>query len=79
MYLSGSGSCGCAFILKAGVEGLLSSAATVALVGGLCAGIAYTEVRKLGTGGVDKNWIILFFSAFPVFVHCHFLFLIMLL
>ena len=47
-----------------GVEGLLSSAAIVALMGGLCAGIAYTEVRKLGTGGVDKNWIILFFSAF---------------
>lgn len=55
---------GCAFILKPGVEGLLSSAAIVALMGGLCAGIAYTEVRKLGTGGVDKNWIILFFSAF---------------
>ena len=55
---------GCAFILKPGVAGLLSSAAIVALMGGLCAGIAYTEVRKLGTGGVDKNWIILFFSAF---------------
>lgn len=55
---------GCAFILKPGVEGLLSPAAIVALMGGLCAGIAYTEVRKLGTGGVDKNWIILFFSTF---------------
>ena len=55
---------GCAFILKPGVEGLLSPEAGVALLGGLCAGIAYTEVRKLGTGGVDKNWIILFFSAF---------------
>ncbi len=33
-------------------------------VGGMCAGIAYTFVRKLGKNGVEGPAIVLFFSAF---------------
>ena len=55
---------GCVFILKPTVQGLVSPAALVALLGGLTAGLAYTEVRILGLAKVNKDLIILFFSLF---------------
>ncbi|MBP5243013.1 MAG: EamA family transporter, partial [Clostridia bacterium] len=32
--------------------------------GGMCAGLAYTFVRKMGKGGVNGNLIIFVFSVF---------------
>ena len=42
--------------------------ALVGLVGGLCAGIAYTFVRLLGTRGEKGPFIVCFFSGFSVVV-----------
>lgn len=55
---------GCVFILKPTVSGMISPSALVALLGGLTAGLAYTEVRILGVSKVNKDLIILFFSLF---------------
>ncbi len=38
--------------------------ALIGAIGGMCAGLAYTFVRKLGKGGVQGPAIVLFFSAF---------------
>lgn len=40
----------------------------IALFGGMCAGIAYTFVRKLGQQGVKGSVIVCFFSAFSCIV-----------
>ncbi|MBQ8600397.1 MAG: DMT family transporter [Clostridia bacterium] len=37
-------------------------------IGGMCAGLAYTIVRKLGKNGVEGPAIVLFFSAFSCLV-----------
>lgn len=54
---------GCVFILKPSLSELVSPAAATALLGGVTAGLAYTEVRVLGIHKVDKNLIILAFSV----------------
>ena len=40
----------------------------IGLLGGLAAGLAYTMVRKLGTLGENKAYIVFFFSAFSCIV-----------
>ncbi len=58
---------GAAFVVKPG-SGVASAPALVALFGGLCAGSAYTFVRKLGTHGVQGPVIVLCFSVFSTLV-----------
>lgn len=55
---------GSILILKPSFSGLASPAAAVALLGGLCAGLAYSEVRLLGKRRVNSAVIIFVFSAF---------------
>ena len=59
---------GCCLILKPTLSGLATPAGGIALLGGICAGMAYTNVRVLGTHNVHKNIIILTFSAFSCLV-----------
>lgn len=58
---------GAAFVVKPG-QGLLSLPALIGLLGGFCAGGAYTFVRRLGVGGVKGPLIIFGFSASSVLV-----------
>lgn len=58
---------GAAFIVKPGA-GIASFPALVGLAGGICAGTAYTFVRKLGMLGEKKEVIVLFFSSFSSLV-----------
>lgn len=64
ILLSGVALSGCALILRPSLTGLIAPAAAVALLGGLTAGLAYAEVRVLGVNQVEKDLIILCFSAF---------------
>ena len=50
-----------AFVVKPG-QGLLGLPALVGLLGGFCAGTAFTFVRKLGTHGVRGAQIVFYFS-----------------
>ena len=43
-------------------------ASALGLTGGICAGLAYACVRILGQKGVNKNFIVLFFSGFSCLV-----------
>ena len=52
---------GAAFVVKPG-QGLLGLPALVGLLGGFCAGTAFTFVRKLGTHGVKGAQIVFYFS-----------------
>lgn len=52
---------GAAFVVKPG-QGLLGLPALVGLLGGFCAGTAFTFVRKLGTHGVRGAQIVFYFS-----------------
>ena len=52
---------GAAFVVKPG-QGLLGLPALVGLLGGFCAGTAFTFVRKLGTLGVRGAQIVFYFS-----------------
>ena len=52
---------GAAFVVKPG-QGLLGLPALVGLLGGFCAGTAFTFVRKLGTHGVSGAQIVFYFS-----------------
>ena len=52
---------GAAFVGKPG-QGLLGLPALVGLLGGFCAGTAFTFVRKLGTHGVRGAQIVFYFS-----------------
>ena len=52
---------GAAFVVKPG-QGLLGLPAQVGLLGGFCAGTAFTFVRKLGTHGVRGAQIVFYFS-----------------
>lgn len=56
---------GAAFVVKP-TKGLVSLPALIGLVGGFCAGSAYTFVRKLGVSGVKGPLIIFGFSASSV-------------
>ena len=55
---------GALFILKPEGEGLLSLPALIGMLGGAGAGFAYTNVRLATAKGVDKAFIVAFFSAF---------------
>jgi len=55
---------GSLLILKPSFSGFASPAALVALLGGICSGWAYAEVRLLGMHKVHKSVIILVFSLF---------------
>lgn len=55
---------GSMFIIKPSSDIFSSPAALIGLIGGLCAGLAYTMVRILGQRGENKSFIVLFFSAF---------------
>ncbi len=54
---------GSLFIIKPSGQGLLSAGALAGILGGLCAGLAYTYVRMLGKHGVKGSFIVFFFSA----------------
>lgn len=55
---------GSLFIMKPTIAGMDISSALIGLLGGACAGIAYTFVRFLGQRGEKGSFIVLFFSAF---------------
>lgn len=55
---------GALFILKPGMDGLLSFPAFMGMLGGAGAGFAYTNVRLATAKGADKPFIVLFFSTF---------------
>ena len=57
--------CGAAFVVKPG-QGLLGFPALVGLLGGFCAGTAYTFVRRLGLRGVKGPQIVFYFSLFSL-------------
>lgn len=59
---------GCLLILKPSLTGFASPAALVGVLGGMCAGFAYTEVRVLGNKGVDKSAVVFYFSLFSCLV-----------
>lgn len=48
--------------------GIVAFPALIGLLGGICAGAAYTFVRRLGKAGEDSSVIIFFFSAFSCIV-----------
>ncbi len=48
--------------------GIVTFPALIGLLGGICAGAAYTFVRRLGKTGEDSSVIIFFFSAFSCIV-----------
>lgn len=55
---------GSLLIIKPSFENVSFWPGMVGLMGGLCAGLAYTMVRKLGASGIDGTFVVLFFSAF---------------
>ncbi len=55
---------GTLFIIKPSASLFENPAALIGLLGGICAGAAYTFVRALGLRKVEKSFIVLFFSAF---------------
>lgn len=55
---------GVMFILKPGFQNARLLPAIVGFLGGACAGLAYTFVRKLTMGGTESYYIVFFFSAF---------------
>ncbi len=58
---------GAMFVVKPGFS-MTALPGIVGFVGGFCAGIAYTFVRKLGQTGVKGPLIVFFFSAFSTLV-----------
>lgn len=55
-------------IIKPGFSSLTSGPALIGALGGLCAGAAYTMVRKLSLNGERGPFIVFFFSAFSCLV-----------
>ncbi len=55
---------GVLFILRPSSELLKNPAALIGLSGGICAGLAYTFVRKLGINNIKGPKIVFYFSAF---------------
>lgn len=64
---------GTLFVIKPGVAGMPLIPSIVGLFSGLCAGIAYTCVRKLGLQGVSGSFIVLFFSGFSCLISLPFI------
>jgi drug/metabolite transporter (DMT)-like permease len=56
--------CGALCIIRPGFGSLTSFPALIATIGGICAGAAYTTVRWLTQHGVNKAFIVFFFSVF---------------
>ena len=54
---------GSLFIVKPSFAGGMTPAAVIGFAGGMCAGFAYTCVRKLGLRGERGPMIVLFFST----------------
>lgn len=65
--------CGSLFIVKPTADLFENPASLAGLAGGISAGAAYALVRVLGRNGVNKTFIVLFFSAFSCFVMLPFL------
>ena len=59
---------GCLLIIKPSFGSLGSMPAVIGLLGGLCAGAAYTVVRCLGQRGEKGPFIVFFFSTFSCLV-----------
>ena len=59
---------GALFIIKPTLSNLVLGPSLVGLLGGLCAGTAYTLVRLLGQRGERSAMIVFFFSAFSCLV-----------
>ena len=59
---------GCLFVVKPGFQNAALMPALIGVCGGLCAGIAYTMVRVLGTHGVKGPVIVFYFSLFSCLV-----------
>lgn len=55
---------GALFILKPGIDGLMSYPAFIGLLGGAGAGFAYTNVRLATANGAPKSLVVFFFSIF---------------
>lgn len=55
---------GSLFVVKPTVLNMDLFPSTIGLLGGICAGAAYTMVRKLGEGGEKGPFIVFFFSTF---------------
>lgn len=66
---------GTLFVIKPGVTGMPLIPSLVGFSSGMCAGIAYTCVRKLGLQGVSGSFIVLFFSGFSCLVSLPFIIL----
>lgn len=64
---------GTLFVIKPGASGMPLIPSLVGLFSGLCAGIAYTCVRKLGLQGVSGSFIVLFFSGFSCLISLPFI------
>lgn len=64
---------GTLFVIKPGFTGMPIMPAIIGVLGGMCAGAAYTYVRKLGTKGVKGPFIVFFFSLFSCMVSLPFL------
>lgn len=60
--------CGSLFIVRPTADIFENPAALFGLLGGVSAGAAYVMVRVLGHKGVNKSFIVLFFSAFSCIV-----------
>jgi len=59
---------GSLLIIKPSLDFTDFRASLTGLMGGICAGAAYAVVRILGQKGVNKNFIVLFFSGFSCLV-----------
>ncbi|MBQ7004304.1 MAG: DMT family transporter [Oscillospiraceae bacterium] len=66
---------GSLFIIKPSLDFSDFSASAAGLTGGICAGAAYAMVRILGQKGMNKTFIVLFFSGFSCLVTLPFLIL----
>ncbi len=56
--------CGAMFVLKPSFQNAELIPSCAGFFGGACAGLAYTFVRKLTSGGTKGYYIVFFFSAF---------------
>lgn len=66
---------GCLFVIKPSFSGMELLPFISGMCGGMAAGMAYTLVRKLGEMGVNKTFIVFFFSSFSCLVALPFLIL----
>lgn len=64
---------GALFIIKPTFGNMLLGPSLIGLLGGICAGTAYTLVRKLGQSGEKSSLIVFVFSAFSCLVALPFL------